>query len=564
MLPWRRFDRGIKDITRLRQIVNVLVKNGFGHYLQRIDLHHYLELARNSLHLNLPDYRRQVRISGAARIRLVLEELGPTFIKFGQILSTRPDLVPLDLVEELKKLQDDVPSFETWQARRILEKELGRPVTRLFKSFRDEPLAAASMAQVHQARLKSGERVVVKIQRPGIRETIETDLDILFFLANLAQKRIPRSEIYDPVGIIREFAKSIRKEMDFKREGRSIDRFARDFAGDETVHIPRVFWKLSTDRVLTMEEVDGIKISDYPALEAAGLDRKIIAVNGARAILKQIFIDGFFHGDPHPGNIMVLPENVIAFLDFGIVGRIDEKIRGRLGDIFSAVLNRDVDALVRTFQKIGLVKGEVDWDEFRADLADLIEEYYGLPLRELEMGKIINESFQIVFRHRIRIPPAYFLLGKAMVTVEGLGQELDPDFDMVGEARPFIRRLLLRKYSPEVIRRDLFRISGELLELFKVFPEEVQEILAKIKSGRLKVEFEHRGLGSLITVLDKVSNRVSFSIIIGALIVGSSLIIHSGKGPLIFGFPLLGVVGYLAAGVLGLWLVIAILRSGRL
>lgn len=564
MLPFGIFDRRIKDIKRLHQIVNVLVKHGFGHYLQRIDLHRYLETAKSSLRLRRPEYREKARINGPERIRLVLEELGPTFIKFGQILSTRPDLIPLEFIQEFKKLQDEVPSFEFIEVELIMESEFGRPTSELYKNFHHQPVAAASIAQVHEARLKSGEKVVVKIQRPRIRELIDTDLDILFFLANLVQKRIPKSEIYDPVGIVREFSKSIKKELDFKREGRNVDRFGSNFKDDETVYIPKIFWDLTTGKILTMEKIEGIKVTDARRLEKAGLDKKIIAVNGARSILKQIFIDGYFHGDPHPGNIMVLKDNVIAFLDFGIVGRIDERTQGMMAELLTAVLRQDVESIVKIFRKVGLVSDEVEWKEFKSDLNDFIEQYYGLPLKEMEMGKIINELFQIVFRHRIRIPPDYFLLEKALVTVEGIGRELDPDFDMVAETKPFMRQLILRKYSPKYVQKELINISGEFLEFFKAFPEEFQEILAKIKAGKLKVEFEHKGLENLISVLDKVSNRIAFSIIIGALIVGSSLIIQTGKGPIVFGFPLLGITGFLIAGVLGLWLAIAILRAGRL
>ncbi|MBL7075294.1 2-polyprenylphenol 6-hydroxylase [candidate division KSB1 bacterium] len=557
-----KFTKTYRHLKRYRQILMILVKYGFDDVINRLKIEYYIKLGKKVIpRLKERDLEKVTR---AQRVRLAFEELGPTFVKLGQMLSVRPDLIPEDFINEFKKLQDEVPPFPVQQAREVIQAQLGAPVEQLFDSFVEEPLAAASIAQVHRAVIENGEQVVVKIQRPNIQKVIETDLSILFDLAVLVERRIPESELYNPVAIVEEFAKTIRRELDFIQEGRNIDRFRRNFAGDDTIYVPKVYWELATDRVLTMEYIDGIKASEIEKLEAAGLDRKIIAVNGAQAILKQVFEHGFFHADPHPGNIFVLENNVIAPLDYGMMGRLDDEMREEVGNLLSGIVHKDADRIISAFRHIGIIEDVSDVRALRRDILDFLDRYYQVPLNQINIGIVINEAMEIVRRHRIKIPSDLTLMGKALATEEGIGRELDPDFDMISLAKPYVQEIMVRKLDPRRYLKDYASTLDEFNRLFKILPLEIRAIITKIKKGELSIKFEHRGLDHLISELDKSSNRLSFSMIIAALIIGSSLIVQLDKGPLVFGFPAIGIVGYLIAAVLGLWLIIAIMRSAKL
>ena len=454
--------------------------------------------------------------------------------------------------------------FSSEEAKEVVEEELKKPIMELLDEFDEKPLAAASIAQVHKAVLQDGSKVVLKIQRPNIRENIEADIDILFNLARLFESYIPESKLYNPTGIIEEFAKTIRREMDFTREGHNIQRFTANFKDDSTISAPKVYWELTTNKVLTMEYVKGIKITDFKKLEEAGLDKKQIAVNGASSVLKQIFTYAFFQGDPHPGNILVKEDNVIVVLDFGMFGRIDEKTKEQIADILIAVIKKDVDKIVKTFLDVGVIAEEVNIREFRLDIVDFLERYYDVPLSQLELSEVLNEIVQVVARHRIKIMPEVMLLIKALVTIEGIGRDLDPEFNMVEHARPFAEKLIKERVSPRNIIKNIAKTSQDVNELLRVLPGETLQIVRKLRKGTLEIDLKLRHLENLVAKLDRVSNRITFSIIIAAIIIGSSLIIQTDKGPMFFGFPALGIIGYVVAGALGLWLIYAILRSGRL
>ncbi len=557
-----KLTRTYHNIKRYHQIVTILLRYGFDDVLGRLKIDYYIQLGKKII----PKFKVHEieKITTAERLRLALEELGPTFIKFGQILSVRPDLIPESFIKEFQKLQDEVPPFPVEQAKAEIEAQLGKPVEKLFNSFDDVPLAAASIAQVHRAVVKDGEQVVVKIQRPNIRSVIETDLNILFDLARLVEKRIPESELYNPVGIVQEFAKTIRRELDFIREARNIDRFRRNFEDDETVYVAQVYWELTTERVLTMEYIDGIKISELDKLESSGLDRKIVAINGAQAILKEVFEHGFFHADPHPGNIFVLPNNVIAPIDYGMMGSLDEELMEAAGNLLAGIVKKDVNKIIRVISDVGIMENELDIRGLKLDLTDFIDRYYQIPLSQLDMGQIINELIEIVRKHRIRLPADLTLMAKAMVTEEGVGRSLDPEFDMITMAKPYVEKIMTRKLDPRRNLKEFASTLDDFNRLIKILPAEIRAIVTKIKKGELNIKFEHKGLEHFISELDKASNRLSFSMIIAALIIGSSFIVQLDKGPLIFGFNVIGILGYLIAAFLGLWLVIAIIRSGKL
>ena len=546
-------------LKRYGRIVSVLVRYGFGDLLHRLGVRH---VAWQRMFTKQAEALE--RLSVPERVRLAFEELGPTFIKLGQVLSSRPDLLSTEFVKELTKLQDSVPPFHFEDARSLVEAQFGRPLMEVFASFEEEPLAAASLAQVHRATTKEGDEVAVKVQRPGIEDIIETDIRILRHLAALCERHLPESRSYEPVRIVDEFARTIRRELDFVREGRNIDRFEKHFAGDETVYIPKAYWGLTAPKVLTMEYIHGIKISELEQLQAAGIDRKTIAINGANLILKEIFEFHFFHADPHPGNIFVLENNVIAPVDFGMIGILDEEIVRQLGIVITALVKKDADMLANVLMSIGLAPGSIDRNAIRLELADFLERYYELPLKQLNIREITNALIGIIRRYGLRFPPELVMMAKALVINQGVGTMLYPEFNIIEHAGPYVQKLMMRRLDPARQLKDFTKLAGETAMFFKTLPSALSEILSKIRKDELGIRFEHRGLEGLIGELDRSSNRLSFAMIIAALIIGSSLVFQTGAGPKLFGYPFLGLAGFLVASILGLWLLVGILRSGRL
>lgn len=563
MLIFSRINRNIRSIRRYRTILGILIKYGFGHIVEQLNINYYLQLGRRLVTLGATPKEIE-RLTQPERMRLAMEELGPTFIKLGQILSTRPDIVSHEYADEFSRLQDRVPSVPIEQLEEQILKELGYPLTELFAEFTPIPIAAASIAQVHRGRLKSGEEVVVKVRRPGVKDVVETDLDILMGLAYLIERHVPTGELFDPIKIVKEFRRTISREMDFAREGHTIDRFAANFAGDPAMHVPMVYWDYTGESVLTMEFIDGIKVSDSVRLAAAGADPKIIASNGADAFLKQVLVHGFFHGDPHPGNVFVLENNTICMLDFGMVGRLDETLKFQLADLLMAVLHRDVQLIISQLLFSGELSDETKAKDLQRDLSEMIDDYYDIPLQEVNAGKLLADFVEILIEYRIKFPSDLMLLAKALVTMEGVGRQLDPGFNMIVHLRPFMEKLIRERKTPASLSRELTRTFIAYGALAKSFPKDLKEFINRVNRNKFKIDLEHRGLERLISDLDKSSNRLSFSMLIAALIVGSSLIMQTEKGPFLFGFPILGFLGYSIAGFLGLWLAIAILRSGRL
>jgi ubiquinone biosynthesis protein len=562
-LPFNRINRNIRSLKRYRQVLGVLIKYGFGHIVEQLNIDYYIELGKRIVSLGTAS-RELERLTQAARVRLVLEELGPTFIKLGQLLSTRSDIVPSDILEELKKLQDRIPPVPGVEIMAQIHRELGYPVEELFEQFEETPLATASIAQVHRGILKSGEHIVCKVRRPGIEEVIETDLDIMMGLAYLIEKHLPGGDVYDPVSLVKEFRRTIYRELDFSREGRTTDRFATNFADDDTVHIPEVFWDYTGKTVITLEYISGIKISQLEELEAAGLDLKTIARNGADNFLRQVFIHGLFHADPHPGNLHVLADNTICIFDFGMVGRLDDDLKLHLTELLLCVLRRDVDRLVMQLLYSGDLHDESNLKNLKRDLTEFIDDYYDILLQDLKVGKLLIDFIDILTEYKIKFPANLMLLSRALFVMEGLGKQLDPNFNMVEQLKPFAEQIITERYSPTNIAKDAAKTLQSYQALGKSLPKDIKEFINRINRNKFKIDLEHRGFERLINDLDKSTNRISFSMIISALIVGSSLIMQIDKGPMLFGFPILGLLGYSVAGFLGLGLAIAILRSGRM
>jgi ubiquinone biosynthesis protein len=558
-----RFHKTYRNIKRYRQIFAVLLKYGFEDAVERLKLDTLIKFGRK-LSRKTKSAEQYEHMTTAQRLRMALADLGTTFIKLGQVLSTRPDLIPLDFVKELEQLQDKVPPFPLDEAMKIVSAQLNRPIADIFLSFSEQSIAAASIAQVHRATLLNGQPVAVKIQRPKIKNTIESDISILYDLANLVEKYFPESELYDPDGIVDEFAKTIRAELDFVREGRNIDRFRQYFKNDNTIYFPQVHWDYTTPNILTMEYIDGVKISEVDFSQREDLDRKIIARNGAMATLKMIFEIGLFHADPHPGNIFVLKNNVLAPLDFGMVGRLDEQTRTYLQNLLSAIVERNIDKIIKIFIDAEVIDETKDTRLLRIDLNDFIDTYYGIPLNQLEIEKLFNDLIEVLRRHRIALSTDVVLMAKALATIESVGRSLDPDFNMMTFVEPYVKKLMAQPVLPRKQLREMRQLAQETEELIKILPSELRYILRKVKKGKMNLIFEHRGLERLITEMDRSSNRLAFSLIIAALIIGSSIIVFFDKGLHVFGFSVFGLIGYVIAAILGLWLVIAILRSGKL
>lgn len=552
--------RTYRHLNRYRQILAVLIKFGFGDLVARLNLE------------RLPGFRatsqrsdgtvRLDKLGRAERVRLALQELGPTYIKLGQLLSTRPDLIPYEFLKEFSKLQDKVPSFEFEATEEIIQKSLGRPLSAVFNSFERTPLASASIGQVYQAGLNSGEIVAVKVQRPGIRRTVEVDLEIMLHLATLVENHLAELALHRPVKIVEEFAHALERELDYTIEAANMSRAARYFFNDRTVHIPAVFHEFTTSRVLTMAFVHGIKINDLTALQQAGYDLPLITARGADLYLKQIFDYGFFHADPHPGNIYVLPRNVICLFDFGMVGSIDRRTRELFIDLVDRVVHRQEAQVVAVLLQLADYEHLPDLRRLEEDVADFIGRHLFKPLKEIETARLLHHLLELASRHRLRIPANLFLMLKALATVEGVALALNPDFDLVTRAAPFIQKAKLARLAPDRLLREVMQFISQWQTFLGRFPRDAQDITQQIRQGELVIRVQPEGVERLLETHDQTSNRMAFAIIIAALIIGSALIVISETPPLFYGISLIGIIGFFAAAVLGIWLLVAIIRRG--
>ncbi|MDY7009151.1 MAG: AarF/ABC1/UbiB kinase family protein [Planctomycetota bacterium] len=554
--------RQYRHINRYRQIVSVLLKHGFGDLMGTLGLHRRLGMDKRRA--DRPEAIVTQTLTRWQRVRMAMEELGPSFVKLGQIAATRPDMIPQELCSELEKLQDTVPPFGFSQVGQTVKAELGDSLEALFERFDQKPVASASIAQVHRAVLPGGEVVAVKVQRPEIDRTIAVDLEIMLDLAALMEKHIHGLDAVNPVGIVQEFARTIRKELDFTIEADHIERFARNFKSNDNVHVPRVFRRYSTRKVLTMEFVEGVKVSDLPALREGGFDLELIAGRGADLVLEQIFVHGFFHADPHPGNILILPDNVICFLDYGMMGTVKPRYRQSLADLVVGIVRRDESQITKAVLSLSENDNPETYERLEADVDDFIEQHFYRPLKDIHMGSLISQLVQILVRHRLRIIPDFYLLTKALAIAEGNGRKLWPDFDMIKNTEPFARKIMTERLSPRTLAKDLYRSGIDMGNLMRDLPGDVKEILAQIKRGRIHVEFEHRGLEPMLKTHDQISNRIVFAIVLAAIVIASSVIVLSGIPPKWYGIPVLGIVGYLAAGAMGFWLLISIIRHGKM
>jgi ubiquinone biosynthesis protein len=503
-------------------------------------------------------------LSQPERLRRAFVELGPTFVKLGQLLSSRTHLLPREFTDELKKLQDSVPPLPFEEIRKVIESELGRPLGSCFAGIDTVPLGAASIAQVHAAMLPTGEAVVLKVQRPGIAEIVRTDLQLMAQLAALLERHAEGWAVHRPTAIVAEFARRMEQELDFGAEAAHLERFAHQFAGEPTVHVPVLYRGTSTLRLLTMEHIQAIKASRLDALDAADLDRRVIATRIADLVMRQVFLHGFFHADPHPGNIHILPGNVVCFLDFGMMGYLDRRSRETFADLVIGIAQRREGDVTAALLKLAGAELDPPRPGLEADVAEFMHQHFYLTMGEMVFGKLVNHLFHLTTRHSLTMPPDMFTMLKALGLMEDLVSRLDPDHDLIAQAKPFMKQVRMDRVAPRRMLREMLSFGGDAATFLREVPLEFRRLLAQVKGGKSKVTFRHEGLEPLDATLDRASNRLSFALVLAALIIASSVVIHARVPPVWHGISALGLVGYLFAGLMGFGLLISILRHGRM
>src|SRR6266542_5540108 len=556
-----RIGRTFHHAQRFRDIVRVFLKYGYE------DVAHRLHLPSS---LGLPTRHRREeqaaihQLSPPEKLRRACEELGTTFIKMGQILSTRPNLLPPGFAEELAKLQDGVAPVSFPEVQSVLRAELKCPLEEVFQSIEEKPLGSASIAQVHRARLVAGDDVVVKVQRPGIRKVIAVDLEIVGYLAALMENHLDGWKVHHPTAVVRQIAKTLEQEIDFTIEAAHLERFAFQFTNEPTIHVPRVYRELTTPLVLTMEYIDGIKASQLTELDLASYDRAEIARRIADLVMKQILVHGFFHADPHPGNIHILPGARICFLDFGMMGFLDQRGREAFADLVWGIVRRNEVSVANALLKLASADQEPPRQGLESDVAEFMHQHFYRPVSELEFGRLITQLLQITTKHGLRIPADFFIMLKALSLMEGLVRRLNPQHDLITQAAPFLRQVRLSRMHPNKFVEGLFEFGLDFAEMARELPSEFRRIFSQIKTGEARLIFKHDGLDPLLHSWDRVSNRVSFAIVLAALIIGSSLMVHADIPPKWKGVPVIGLIGFVVAAVMGFWLLVSILRHGRM
>jgi ubiquinone biosynthesis protein len=524
----------------------------------RLKLHEYLPIAGRFLEKHVPPEEPL-----AARAVRVLQELGPLYVKLGQFLSTRPDIVPEEFIEELRKLQREVPPFDSKLARATIEAELKAPISRLFMEFQDEPLASGSIAQVHAARLQDFTEVVVKVKRPGIEEIVWSDLDLLSLIAERAE-RIEELKSFRPTMLVEEFYRLISHEMDFVTEASHTTKFYRLYAEDTNVLIPKVYWDLTTSSVLTLQRMKHISVGDEALLEKALVDKKKLAADLLRSFMDQYFKVGVFHADPHPGNIMVTEDGKLCMIDFGQMGHVSEELKGRLVTALLALLHKDISLYIEVFMDIGSIPTDTQQEALKLALRETLEKFMGIPIKRIDPRRAFFEMMKVARDYHLVLPRDLVLLGKSYTTIMSMARQLDPELDLQVLMAPFAKSLLLESFSRERFIRVAREGSWHLSNLIAYGPREVRQIMKNLLTGKMQIALRHVELENFAYELDRSSNRLALSIILAATVISSSLVMMARVGPMWKDIPLIGIMGYFFATIMGIWLAIGIFRSGRL
>ena len=550
----------VRDLPRLHEISSVLIRYGWGDVVRILGVSHLLERAGQLLHWQTSNEVAQLDLP--IRIRLALTDLGPTFVKLGQILATRVDVFPPSWIAEFEKLHSQVPPVPFDRLRPGLEAVWGRKVEGVFADFQLEPFAAASIAQVHRAHLPDGTPVVVKVRRPDILSKIEADLRILNHLARLLELQMPDLRRYRPAQIVGQLKRSLLRELDLVKEARNLDSFQERFRDDDTVHIPRVYWDYCGEVVNVQEELVGIPGTDVARARAEGHDLELLASRGADAVLKMILIDGYFHADPHPGNVVYLPGNRIGMLDFGMVGRITDSRRDQLIDFLEALIHKDEAGMLNV---LTLWAGDADIDEehLAYDISEMVFGYDNLTLKDIRVGTLLSEVTGVMRDNHLSLPPDLTLLFKAIITLEGLGHQLDPDFHMVDHLTPFVQRIMEARFSPQALAKRARKGLKEMAEIVIGLPRDVARLFRMARRGRLRVDLDLKRLDHFGLQLNQAANRLTMGVLTASLVVGSSIIMTVKGGPELFGLPLFGLLGFVVAFFNSVWILYAIWRSGR-
>jgi ubiquinone biosynthesis protein len=550
-----------RNLGRLSEIAQVAVRHGFGYVFRRNRLGHLIP-GRNGdeLDLEAPPSER------GRRLREMLDELGPTFVKFGQLLSMRPDILPPDIIAELRSLQDDVRPFPFELARQSIEEQLGQPIERMFLEFEEVPMAAASIGQVHRAVLPNGHSVAVKVQRPGAPRQIEADLSLLYQAARLAKERVRALDFIDTHELVDEFARSIRQELDYRLEARNADTFRRNFAGHPHVKIPRVYWSYTRTRVLTLEYLEGTQVADADELDLTIDDRRRLAYLMTEAWMTMIFRHGFFHGDPHPANVLVLDRpDRIGLVDFGLAGKLTDSDISKATRLFIDAANENVDVLPKRLADLGVRYPPELEEQFVAELRELFYRYYGARLSDIDPLQVIREGFALIYRVNLKLPTRFLLVDRAVATLGSVGIELYPEFNVFEVAKPYARSLMIRRFTPRRIAQSASREAVNLTQIARELPYQVHDTLEQFRDGQIEVGFVHKGLEEFMQKVDIVFNRLIVAMIVAGGLIGSALIgAFVTAGPELFGINFLAVIGFVLSGALGIWLFLGILRSGRI
>lgn len=551
----------IRDLPRLHEITSVMIRHGFGDMMRRLGVISLLERAGQMLHLAHAEERHEV-LETPQRIRLAFEELGPSFVKLSQLLATRVDVFPPEWIVEFEKLQDSAPPLPFDKLLPMLEKALGQSPFELFRELQTEPCGSASIAQVHRATLLDGTPVALKIRRPDIRPRIEADLRILSHIAALIESEIPEARRYQPVQIAGEFGRSLLRELDLALEARTQERFRANFAADPGIVIPRIYWEWTSQQLNVQQYISGIAGNDLAAVDAAGLDRKLLAKRGADAVLKMILIDGHFHADPHPGNVFYLADNRLALLDFGMVGRLSDQRRNQIVDLLVALSQHDEQGILDVLLE-WTEEGELDEARLYRDVSELASNYEARPLKDIRLGDLLTEVTAIMRAHSIMLPSDLTLLFKALITLEGLGLKLDPDFHIIDRLAPFLQRVIRQRYHPATLFRRGRRGLHDIVSLIGGLPRDAARLLKQARRGQLKIDLDVKRLDHFGRQIDHSTNRLTIGILTAALIIGSSIVMTVKGGPTLFGLPAFGLAGFVIAFFNSIWIVLSIWRADK-